>query len=311
MPWRCGFRVLCAFSVLVLLLRQTGNGKLARWRQRFQSFEEYRGQNFISAKHLTNLFNKPFAAYLVTSAQIEPLFRIGPDFYVGSTTVSVQKRQDSRLRKLRQLLGFKPVHAELMLHWQVSHHGLGSLIAIPLATMNTSRQIRTLESTLIQKWNPTLNYPFILKKRITKLGPDYSRSVRQIASSYSAPGNRLHRKLRARLHKMGALSLYSTEKQEVHSSWMILKQYLQRSPLLLLICNGDFDQARTRYLIFMHLSGCQTTWKSLPRAWCKASCLESLLSKEVSLHQKRDPSRYLFCLTTISGTPPRSGSQTK
>ena len=165
MSWHCGFRVLCAFSVLVLLLRQTGNGKLARWRQRFQSFEEYRGQNFISAKHLTNLFNKPFAVYLVTSAQIEPLFRIGPDFYVGSATVSAQKRQDSRLRKLRQLLDFKPVHAELMLHWQVSHHCLGSLIAIPLATMSTSRQIRTLESTLIQKWNPTLNYPFILKKK--------------------------------------------------------------------------------------------------------------------------------------------------
>ena len=123
----------------------------------------------------------------------------------------------------------KPVHAELMLHWQVSHHFLGSMIAIPLATMSTSRQIRTLESTLVQKWNPTLNYPFILKKRITKVGPDYSRSARQIASSYSAPGNRLHRKLRARLHKMGALSLYSTEKQEVHSSWMILTVLAEKS----------------------------------------------------------------------------------
>ena len=172
MPWRCGFRVLCAFSVLVLLLRQTGTGKLA------QEFQEFR---------------------------------------------------DSRLRKLRQLIDFKPVHAELMLHWKVSHHFLGSMIAIPLATMSTSRQIRTLESTLIQKWNPTLNYPFILKKRITKVGPDYSRSVRQIASSYSAPGNRLHRKLRARLHKMGALSLYSTEKQEVHSSWMILTVLAEKS----------------------------------------------------------------------------------
>ena len=158
------------------------------------------------------------------------MFRIGPDFYVGSTTVSVQKRQDSRLRKLRQLLDFKPVHAELMLHWQVSHGCLGSLIAIRwLPWAHLYRQIRTLESTLIQKWNPTLNYPFILKKRITKLGPDYSRSVRQIASSYSAPGNRLHRKLRARLHKMGALSLYSSEKQEVHSSWMILTTLAEKS----------------------------------------------------------------------------------
>ena len=229
MPWRFGFRVLCAFSVLVLLLRQTGTGKLARWCKRFQGFQEFRDRKFVSAKYLASLFEQPFAVYIITSAQIEPMFRIGPDFYVGSTTVSVQKRQDSRLRKLRQLLDFKPVHAELMLHWQVSHRCLGSLIAIPVATMSTSRQIRTLESTLIQKWNPTLNYPFILKKRITKLGPDYSRSVRQIASSYSAPGNRLHRKLRARLHKMGALSLYSTEKQEVHSSWMILTILAEKS----------------------------------------------------------------------------------
>ena len=64
---------------------------------------------------------------------------------------------------------------------------------------------------------------------MTKLGPDYSRSIRQIASSYNAPGNRLHRKLRARLHKLGALSLYSTDKQEVHSSRMILTVLAERS----------------------------------------------------------------------------------
>ena len=108
-------RVLCAFSVLVLLLRQTGTRKLARWRQRFQGFQEFHGRTCISAKYLTSLFSKPFAVYLITSVQIEPMFQIGPDFYVGSTTVSVQKRQDSRLRKLRQLLDLKPVHAELML----------------------------------------------------------------------------------------------------------------------------------------------------------------------------------------------------
>ena len=129
----------------------------------FQEFQEFRDRETVSAKFLTSLFDIPFAVYLITSAQIEHVFRIGPEFYVGSTTVSVQKRQDSRLRKIRQLIDFKPVHAELMLHWQVSHHFLGSMIAIPLATMSTSRQIRTLESTLIQKWKPTLNYPFILK----------------------------------------------------------------------------------------------------------------------------------------------------
>ena len=62
-----------------------------------------------------------------------------------------------------------------------------------------------------------------------QVGTGLLSSVRQIASSYSAPGNRLHRKLRARLHKMGALSLYSTEKQEVHSSWMILTVLAEKS----------------------------------------------------------------------------------
>ena len=79
MPWRCGFRVLCAFSVLVLLLRQTGTGKLARWCKRFQGFQEFRDRKFVSA----NLFEQPFAVYLITSAQNEPMFRIGPTFMLG------------------------------------------------------------------------------------------------------------------------------------------------------------------------------------------------------------------------------------
>ena len=83
MPWRCGFRVLCAFSVLVLLLRQTGTGKLARWCKRLQEFQEFRDRKTVSAKFLTSLFDKPFAVCLMTSAQIEPVFRIGPEFMSG------------------------------------------------------------------------------------------------------------------------------------------------------------------------------------------------------------------------------------
>ena len=107
MPWRFGLRVLCAFSVLVLLLRQTGTGKLARWCKRFQGFQEFRDRKFVSAKYLASLFDQPFAVYLITSAQIEPMFQIGPDFYVGSTTVSAQKRQDSRTSQASAIAGFK------------------------------------------------------------------------------------------------------------------------------------------------------------------------------------------------------------
>ena len=176
--------------------------------------------------------------------------------------------------------------------------------------MSTSRQIRTLDSTLIQKWNPTLNYPFILKKRITKLGPDYSRSVRQIASSYSAPGNRLHRKLRARLHKMGALSLYSSEKQEVHSSWMILTTLAEKS---LASFNMQRSLRSCSYSVphIYALLRLSNNLEEPPKSLVQSILSRILTFKEVLPHRKQDPSRYLSCLTTISGTPPRSGLQAK
>ena len=105
----------------------------------------------------------------------------------------------------------QPVHAELMLHWQVSRPKF-SLVGLPVAQMDTQRQIRTLEMTLIQRWNPSLNFPFTSKKRISKVGPGHSLAIKQSASSYQVPSSwhyRLHRKLRKRLHKLGALSLYS------------------------------------------------------------------------------------------------------
>ena len=75
------------------------------------------------------------------------------------------------------------------------------------------------------------NFEFSLhpQEKEHRIGTGLSRSVRQLASSYHAPGNRLHRKRRARPHKLGALSLYSTEKQEVHTSWMILTVLAERS----------------------------------------------------------------------------------
>ena len=72
-------------------------------------------------------------------------------------------------------------------------------------------------------------FSFILKKRISKVGPDYSFAVKQLASSYQAPGTRLHRKLRKGLHKPGVLSLYTSSKQEPESPWMILTVLSERS----------------------------------------------------------------------------------
>ena len=157
--------------------RQTGTGKQGRWRQTFAQFKDSRHPSILEVQEC---FEKPFTCYLVAPVQFEPHFQIGPDCYlvapvqfephfqigpdcyVGSTILRLHKRQDTRIRKLRQLPLMQPVHAELMLHWQVSRQKF-SLVALPVAHM-----IRTWEMTLIQRWNPFLNFPFILKKRISK-----------------------------------------------------------------------------------------------------------------------------------------------
>ena len=133
-------------------------------------------ERFAFLRHGYEARETPFTCYLVAPVQLEPHFQIGPDCYVGSTILRLSQSLDTRIRKLRQLLVMQPVHAELMLH--------GHLVILPVAHMDTKRPIRTLEMTLIQRWNPSLNFPFILKKRISKIGPDYSFAVKQLASIY-------------------------------------------------------------------------------------------------------------------------------
>ena len=220
-----------------LLFPQTGTGKQGRWRKRFAQFRDNRLPSMFEVQEW---FETPFTCHLVAPVQLEPHSQIGPDGYVDSTILRLHKRKNTRIRKLRQLLLMQPVHAELMLHWQVSRKKF-SLVVFPVAHMDTQCQIRTLEMTLIQRWSPALSFPFILKKRISfpfilkkrisKVGPDHSFAVKQLASSYQAPGTRLHRKLRKRLHKLGAWSLYSSSKQEPESSWMILTVLSERSLL--------------------------------------------------------------------------------
>ena len=219
---RLGFRVFCVFADVFLLFRQTGTGRQGR-----------KGLHNKDNRHpcifkVQEWFEKPFTRYLVAPVQFEPHSQIGTDCYVGSTILRLHKMQDTRIRKLRQLLLMEPVHAEPMLHWQVSRKQF-SLVVLPVTQMGTQRHIRILEMALIQRWNPSLNFSFILKKRISKVGPDYSFATKQLASFYQAPGTRLHRELRKRLHKLGALSLYSSSKQETEPSWMILTILSKRS----------------------------------------------------------------------------------
>ena len=96
-----GFRVFGAFAVFFLLFRQTGTGKQGRWRQRLAQVNDNRHPSIFEVQEW---FEKPLTCYLVAPVQFEPHFQIGPDCYVGSTILRLHKKQDTRIRKLRQLL---------------------------------------------------------------------------------------------------------------------------------------------------------------------------------------------------------------
>ena len=150
------------FSVLLLLSFCFFDEPALANRVDGAKFAQFKDNKPPSISEVREWFETPFTRYLVAPVQLEPHFQIGPDCYVGGTILRHRKRQDTRIRKLRQLLLMQPVHAELMLHWQVSRKKF-SLVVLLVAHMDTQRQIRNLEMTLIQRWNPSLNFPFSLK----------------------------------------------------------------------------------------------------------------------------------------------------
>ena len=89
------------------------------------------------------------------------------EHYIGSTIHTLHDRQNTRQRKLRQLKRAQPVSCELALHWFCSQNNHHQFVALPLLPTNTTLQTRTLESYIIQKWCPPLNYPFILPVYLT------------------------------------------------------------------------------------------------------------------------------------------------
>ena len=138
------------FFIKLALANRVGGAKGSQ-------FSEFKDNRHPSILEVQEWFEKPFTCYLVALVQFEPHFQIGPDSYVGSTILRLHKRQDTRIRQKF------------------------SLVVLPVAHMDTQRQIRTLEMTLIQRWNPCLSFLLMLRKRISKVGPDYSVAIELLA----------------------------------------------------------------------------------------------------------------------------------
>ena len=208
--------------------------RVRMWRRRLV---QVHGRQF-SIRTLVQAFHIPHSTYLLFSAAYSdvqedqtaaPTFKIRKEFYVGCTSCSCQRRQDARLRKYKQLQSFQPVSCELALHWFHNHNNIHDYIMVPLIPCHSDLQVKTTEASLIQKWTPMLNFPFIVRLMPTKKVTSTKQFVHSLSTKFGVPGNRLFRKLRRRLFHTMRLHLYHRSIFQNDHQWHILFQLAENS----------------------------------------------------------------------------------
>ena len=109
--------------------------------------------------HAHNLFSKPFFQSQSVYIRFTHIVNMQPKFYIGSAMHHTLDREYSRSRKYLQLTNERLVQAELALRYWREHDNLYIWAPIPIYTERAD--YRSLEMTIIQEWQPRLNYPFI------------------------------------------------------------------------------------------------------------------------------------------------------
>ena len=118
--------------------------------------------------------------------------------YVGSTSISVSRRESNRLSVYRKLVKGQEAQAELALRYWASNQSIEQFTIFQVATCSDYQSAWVLEHCLIDAWQPKLNFPFIqsfLKRSALGFKPSRQRRM----SSYSKFGRRLWVKLRKKL----------------------------------------------------------------------------------------------------------------
>ena len=118
--------------------------------------------------------------------------------YIGSTSISVPRRESNRLSVYKKLVAGQQAQAELALRYWASNLSIENSSIFQVATCSDYKSAWVLEHCLIDAWQPKLNFPFITSHlRRSALG--FVPSKRRRAQSYSKFGKRLWLKLRKKL----------------------------------------------------------------------------------------------------------------
>ena len=196
--YRTFLRVAVGFCFLHWCTNQVHQQSCRKWNWRFDRTCLKSVRTFVQ---LQQMFCQSNTVYILLHAVVISGLNIrlsSTEHYIGSTIHTLHDRQNTRQRKLRQLKRAQPVSCKLALHWFCSQNNYHQFVALPLLPTNTTLQTRTLESYIIQKWCPPLNYPFILQRQVTKQHstPHLRQALR---TTYLGIGHRLYAQLRRRL----------------------------------------------------------------------------------------------------------------
>ena len=131
--------------------------------------------------------------------------------YIGSTSISIPKREYNRHAKRKQLHNNHPISAELSLRYWHSKNNLHHYSTIYLSHHDTDDQAWTYEHLHIQDWQPTLNWPYI-QRHLHLKASGWQFAKHRTTFTRMSTHKRLFQRLRRRQNTIKQPNLHTSQR---------------------------------------------------------------------------------------------------
>ena len=148
--------------------------------------------------------------------------------YIGSTSITIPKREYNRHAKLKQLHNNHPISAELSLRYWHSKNNLHHYSTIYLSHHDTYDQAWTYEHLRIQEWQPTLNWPYI-QRHLKLKASGWQFSKHRTTFTRMSTHKRLFQRLRRRQHTIKQPHLHTSQRLHALTNLRELSKHTRSS----------------------------------------------------------------------------------
>ena len=136
--------------------------------------ERLRKKGAVPDLYTFDKFSQPCAVYAkIKFPKLSPagwaiIHKEDAYYYVGSTNATLAKREYNRVAKLRQLQNLKLPKTEIAIRYWKDANNYEQFSTLLLSTHQEYIDAWAEEHSLIQRWQPKLNYPFVTKELVKK-----------------------------------------------------------------------------------------------------------------------------------------------